>query len=170
MVTLLLFRHAKSSWAQPGLADFDRPLSPRGKRAAPLVGRYMAQENLVPEIVVCSTAVRARETLELAASEWQKKPEIGYEDGLYHAGPSALYAAVKALGPECSRAMLVGHNPGMHQFAAGLCGDGDGQALRRMAAKFPTAALAVIDMDAPWAGVASGAGTLRSFVVPRDLT
>ena len=97
MVTLSLFRHAKSAWDNPGLADSDRPFAPRGEKAAPRMGRYIASEGLEPDIVLSSTAVRARQTLELAAAEWTTSPEIHYEDGLYHAGPGEMLRAVQSL-------------------------------------------------------------------------
>ncbi|MDA7946635.1 MAG: histidine phosphatase family protein [Hyphomicrobiaceae bacterium] len=169
MVTLSLFRHAKSAWDSPALGDFDRPLAPRGEKAAPRMGRYMAAENLEPDIVLCSTAARARQTLELAAAEWTSSPEIRLEEGLYHAGPADMLRALRNLGEAYDHAMLIGHNPGMHALAINLSGTGDEAGLEAMEFKFPTAALAVIDFDGTWPAVATGQGRLRRFVVPREL-
>lgn len=169
MVTLSLFRHAKSSWNNPGLDDFDRPLAPRGVKAAPRMGRYMASEGLEPDIVLCSTAVRARQTLELAAAEWNSSPEIRFESGLYHALSADMLRYVHELDDALRHAMLVGHNPGMHSLALDLCGAGSEAELEGVRFKFPTAALAVIDFDRPWAALTAGEGRLRSFVVPREL-
>lgn len=169
MVTLMLFRHAKSSWDRPGLADFDRPLAERGRRAAPLMGRYMEKQGIVPGYVACSTAVRARETLELAVGEWSAKPRIAYEDGLYHASPATMLAMARSIEASYERAMLVGHNPGMHRFAVELCGGGDGSALRRLNAKFPTAGLAIITADCAWGELEPGTANLDAFCVPSDL-
>lgn len=169
MVTLSLFRHAKSSWDNPSLADFDRPLALRGEKAAPRMGRYMAEEGLEPELVLCSSAERARQTLELAAAEWRGKPEIRYEDGLYHAGAADMIDIMRELPESCAHAMLIGHNPGFHALALELAAKGDSELLAAMAAKFPTAALAVITFDNGWAGAGPGKGTLLRFVVPKEL-
>ncbi|MEM8743684.1 MAG: histidine phosphatase family protein [Pseudomonadota bacterium] len=169
MVTLSLFRHAKSAWDNPGLGDFDRPLAPRGEKAAPRMGRYMAAEGLEPDIVLCSTAARARQTLELAAAEWKTAPEIHFEEGLYHAGPADMLRAVRSLEDGLAHAMLVGHNPGMHSLAVNLSGSGNEADLEAVHFKFPTAALAVIDFDGSWASLAAGKGRLRSYIVPRVL-
>ena len=169
MVKVSLFRHAKSAWNNPGLDDFDRPLAPRGEKAAPRMGRYMAAEGLEPDIVLCSTAVRARQTLELAAREWTSSPEIRFEDRLYHAGPRDMLGALQSLDDTIDHAMLVGHNPGMHALALNLSGAGDEADFEALRFKYPTAALAVINFDGPWAAVAAGAGHLRRFVVPREL-
>ena len=167
MVTLSLFRHAKSAWDNPGLSDFDRPLAPRGERDAPRMGAFMEREGLVPELVLCSTARRARQTLELAQAEWKSPPEIRFEDGLYGAGPGEMMPFLQALPASCGQAMLIGHNPGMHALAVSLSGDGD--AMDALEIKYPTAALAVIEFEGGWGGVAPGAGILWRFVVPGEL-
>ena len=169
MVTLSLFRHAKSAWNNPGLGDFDRPLAPRGEKAAPRMGRYMAREGLEPELVLCSTALRARQTIELACAQWASQPEIRYTDELYHAGPNEMLREAMAIPAGCAHAMLVGHNPGMHALAIALSGDGDADAMDAVGAKYPTAALAVIEFRVDWKSIAPGAGYLQRFVVPRSL-
>lgn len=133
------------------------------------MGRYMADEEIEPDLVLCSTAARAKQTLELAAAEWNSKPEIRYEDGLYHAGPADMVRMVQALPDTCAHAMLVGHNPGFHALAMGLAGSGNPDLLAAMAAKFPTSALAVIAFEDGWSGVGPGKGTLQRFVVPKEL-
>ena len=169
MVTLSLFRHAKSAWDNPGLGDFDRPLAPRGEKAAPRMGRYMAREGLEPELVLCSAAVRARQTLERTSAEWSTSPEIRYEEGLYHAGPGEMLRALKAIPASCAHAMLVGHNPGMHSLVLTLCGDGEADAMDILEMKFPTAALTVIRFEGDWESVVPGAGYLQRFVLPREI-
>lgn len=169
MVTLSLFRHAKSAWDQPNLGDFDRVLAPRGENAAPRMGRYMAKNDLEPEIILCSTAQRARQTLELALPEFRSEPEVRYSDALYHAGPQQMFELVRKLPDTCGHSMLVGHNPGMHALAFELSGGGDETALHGLATKFPTAGLAVIDFDGGWESVLPGDGRLRRFMVPREL-
>lgn len=169
MATLSLFRHAKSAWGNPTAGDFDRPLAPRGTRTAPLMGRFMAEQGLEPDIVLCSTATRARQTLDLALPEFNTEPEVRYTDDLYGAGPADMVKLLRALEETCSHAMLVGHNPGMQALALDLVGSGDDANIRSLAQKFPTAALAVIDFDDRWPDLAPGKGFLRIFMVPKAL-
>lgn len=169
MVTLSLFRHAKSSWDNPALADFERPLAVRGEKAASRMGRYMADEGLEPELVLCSSAVRARQTLELAAAGWRGTPEIRYEDGLYHAGSADMLEILRELPESCAHAMLIGHNPGFHALALELAAKGAPELFAAMASKFPTGALAVIAFDDGWSGVGPGKGTLLRIVTPKGL-
>jgi phosphohistidine phosphatase len=169
VVTLSLFRHAKSAWNTPAARDFERPLAPRGEKAAPAMGRFMADNGLEPEIVLCSTAARARQTLELALPAFRGEPEIRHADALYHAGPKAMLERVRALPGACAHAMIVGHNPGMQALAAELAGGGDANALAALAGKFPTAALAVIDFEAGWSDIKAGGGNLRLFMTPKQL-
>jgi len=174
MRRLLLLRHAKSSWNQGNLDDAARPLAPRGRRAAPLMGRLIRGRKLVPDLVLCSTAVRARQTLELVTAEWERMAGPGARSelrtSLYLASAAELLSAVKRLDDDIERAMIVGHNPGMASLASLLATTGDTEALKVMAMKFPTAALAVIEFDVDsWKAVLPDAGRLQSFVRPRDL-
>ncbi len=170
MITLSLFRHAKSAWDQPGLRDFDRALAPRGEDAAPRMGGFIAGNGLEPQIILCSTARRARQTLERALPEFAAQPELRFTDKLYHAGPGQMLGLIRNLPETCSHAMLVGHNPGMHALAMDLIADGDAASIAKLSKKYPTAGLAVIDFDGGWRDVADGSGTLRQFVTPKDLT
>lgn len=169
MPLLSIFRHAKSSWSDPGLSDFDRPLAPRGEKAAPRMGAYMAQAGLVPDLVLCSTAARARQTLEGALPHWRVVPEIRYEESLYHAGPEQMLRQINRIPEDCAHAMLIGHNPGMHSLALGLVGAGAPELIDDMSFKFPTAALAVIAFDARWPDIGSGQGRLTHYMVPKRL-
>lgn len=169
MVTLSLFRHAKSAWSSPALGDFDRPLAPRGMRDAPHMGSFVAESGLEPDVILCSTAKRARQTLDLALPEFKTEPQVQFSDDLYHAGPADMFKMVRRLDESCSHAMLVGHNPGMHALACDLVGSGDDTIIRSLAQKFPTAALAVIDFDCSWRELAPGGGRLRIFMTPKAL-
>ena len=131
MVTLSLFRHAKSSWAGTGLRDFERPLAPRGKDAAPKMGAFMNAQELVPDLVLCSPAARAMETLEYALPELGDTPEIRYEEGLYHAGPRQMLQFLNDVDAGVGHVMLIGHNPGMQGLALGLVGLGEADELVR---------------------------------------
>jgi len=169
MVTLSLFRHAKSSWTESGLRDFERPLAPRGKQAAPKMGAFMESQGLVPDLVLCSPAARAMQTLEHALPELGERPEIRYEEGLYHAGPRQMLQLLNDVDTGVGHVMLIGHNPGMHGLALGLVGSGEEDEIQALRQKFPTAGLALIDFEADWPQVAPGHGTLRLFMVPRRL-
>jgi len=170
MKTLSLFRHAKSDWHSMAADDFERPLAPRGELAAPLMGRYIAEEDLMPDAVLCSTAVRARQTLELARAEWDVEPEIRFDDKLYHASPERFLKLLSALPGSINHAMVVGHNPGMHALANSLAIRGDELGMAQMDEKFPTAALAVINLVCEWRDIRKERGELRAFVTPRSLS
>ncbi len=174
MRRLLLLRHAKSSWDQGDLDDVARPLSPRGRKAAPLIGRHISGRGLVPELVLCSTAERARQTLELVAAEWERpagdSAKVDMRASLYLSSAGDLLAAIKRLDDDIDCAMIIGHNPGIATLAGRLAAKGDPRGMKTMASKFPTAALAVIDLNVKaWKATAPGAGYLQSFVRPKDL-
>lgn len=169
MPTLSLFRHAKSAWDNAGLRDFERPLAPRGKKAAPRMGRFIAEQGLAPDLVVCSTAVRARETLDLALPHFESAQRIDHSGRLYMASPQQMLRIVRALPAGADHVMLVGHNPGMHALAAGLAGEGKPADMTALQTKFPTAGLAVLDFACPWEDISSGSGRLRLFMTPGRL-
>lgn len=172
MLTLLLLRHAKSSWDDPSLGDFDRPLNKRGTKAASLIGRYLVKHALVPDLVVCSTAVRTRATLTLVMNEiGEGTPQVHYDDTLYLADAETLLSRIRATEPRHSVLMLVAHNPGIHALALELTGSGRKSAVQSLAMQFPTAALAHITFEAEsWRRIAPATGTLVDFVLPRQLS
>jgi phosphohistidine phosphatase len=170
MLTLILFRHAKSSWDHPELRDVDRPLAERGKKSAPKMAAWLARHGLAPDHVLCSSARRTRDTLDLALSKWKPRPTVVHSDDLYMASPATLLDAVRAAPADTTRLMVIGHNPGLEAFAAELTGAGDALARSAMAAKFPTAAVAIIDFDAAqWSAIRRGKGRLTRFLTPRQL-
>ncbi|MGI9509252.1 MAG: SixA phosphatase family protein, partial [Geminicoccaceae bacterium] len=174
MRRLLLLRHAKSSWDQRDQEDVQRPLAPRGRQAAPLIGRHLGGQGLVPDLVLCSTAERARQTLALVRAEWDRADGEGaaveMRASLYLAPPGEMLAALRRLDDATESVMIIGHNPGMALLAGQLALKGDPRGLKTMAVKFPTAALAVIDFDVDaWRSIAPGRGRLQSFVRPKDL-
>lgn len=170
---ILLLRHAKSSWDHPGLRDHDRPLAPRGERAAPAMGRYFAGSDLRVDRILTSTATRAASTARLFADAFDGSLSVTARDDLYHADEMDLLSIVldEASGDRDARLMLVGHNPGMHDLALFLCGDGDPHQVERLERKFPTGALAEFALPgSPSAsGLEAGAGRLVRFVRPKDL-
>jgi phosphohistidine phosphatase len=167
MRRLLLLRHAKSSWATPGQRDFDRPLAPRGLKAAPHMARYIAEHGLAPDAVICSTARRTRATLDLMR---EILPEsVRYEPQIYEASAATLVGLVRAAGDDHRTVMIVGHNPGV-QDAALLLAAADQPLRREIAAKYPTAALAVIEFPGDrWIDAVPGSGGVTAFVTPRGL-
>jgi phosphohistidine phosphatase len=174
MLTVLLFRHAKSNWDTLSLPDYDRPLAKRGRKAAPLMGAAIARLDLKPDLIVCSGAARTRETLALALPALgTPAPEVIYDDAIYMATPATLMTLLrKPPGAEKhKRVMVVGHNPGLEELAELLVGGGDKDARALMADKFPTGALAVFTFDVPrWADIALGTGRLTHFITPARLT
>jgi phosphohistidine phosphatase len=170
MRRLMLLRHAKSDWTRPGTRDHERALAPRGREAAPRIGRYMARHGLTPDLVVCSTATRTRETWDLVAPAFAAGPPAIYEDRLYEASPDALIGVIKETKDSAHALMLVGHNPGLHNLAQRLIASGDIEARQRLSEKFPTGALAVIDFAIDdWRKLHPRSGRLDRFVVPRAL-
>ena len=165
MLRLLLLRHAKSAWPV-GVADRDRPLAPRGRRAAPALGAYMAREGLAPSRVLVSPARRTLETWAHVLGAWQNEPPAAYEEAIYEAPAERLLGVIRRQG-DVSPLLLVGHNPGMEELAAHLLSRTE-RAL--MPGKYPAGALAVIDFDAAnWADIEPGSGRLERFVTPRSL-
>ncbi len=171
MKTLLLLRHAKSSWDDPGLEDFDRPLAPRGEQAAPVMAGYLERKGLRPDLVLCSPAARARQTWALVAERLGNGIPVKELQGLYLGAPSRLLEAIRRVPDKAGCVMLIGHNPGMEHLAMALAGPGSKpKALAKLQAKFPTAALAEIAFDAAsWRDIGHGGGCLKRLVWPKDL-
>jgi phosphohistidine phosphatase len=154
MKRLYLLRHAKSSWDDPDLADHDRPLSGRGRRAADAIGRHMRAHGIEPELVLCSSSTRTRETLARIGLE------ATIERELYGATANELIARLREVPPSIGSVLVIGHNPGVHDLALALTGEpGD---------KYPTGALATIDVD-EWSTIAPGSGRMIDFIRPREL-
>jgi len=171
MKTLYLLRHAKSSWDNPGLADHDRPLAPRGRKAAPRIGAEMARAGLIPDLALCSTATRVRETWDLVAARWPRPVAVETRRAIYDADGADIVALVRGLDNSRERVLILGHNPALEDAAARLAGAGEPAALSAMTAKFPTAALAVLDFEADsWRDAGSGRGRLVRFLRPKDVT
>ncbi len=168
MPHLILLRHAKSDWGDPTLDDFDRPLAARGKRAAPLIGKWLAKKKWCPDLVICSSAQRARETLDLVLPALPSEPEVRYLKSLYLASPSAMIRILQRQPEETRSIMLVAHNPGMENLARYLAAEARGPAMDDMSEKFPTAALAHFKLPA-WKTLGEEGAELRNFVKPRDL-
>ena len=155
--TLYMLRHAKSSWDEP-LRDHERPLDARGVRDARAAGRLLAERGWRPDLVLCSPAVRTRETWQQAAGAGAEAGEVRFVDAIYEASVVRLLGLVQQTPEDVATLMLIGHGPGLPGLAEGLGGRPEPQdAWARMDAKYPTAGLAVLRLPGPWAAAAPGA-------------
>jgi len=159
---LYLFRHAKSSWEDPGLADFDRPLNKRGEKAAPLMGKVMKARDVCPAIVLCSPSKRTRQTARLALKKaGLDEAEIVFNNDLYLATTGGLIDRIKNIDDLLNSAMMIGHNPGLSELVYLLTG---------VEEAFPTAALACLRLNiAHWKDVKTGCGKIEWIVRPREI-
>ncbi len=165
---LWLLRHAKSSWDDPDMKDVDRPLAPRGARAAARMRDHIDAEGMRPELVLCSSALRTRETLARILPGLGPELTVRIESSIYSFEADELLDRLRAIPADIGSVMLVGHNPAMQELASLLAADGD--RLDELRKGFPTAALAELDLSiSSWADLASGSGRLVRFVVPREL-
>lgn len=170
MRTLYVLRHAKSDWHHPGLADHDRPLAPRGERAAGLMAEHLRSEQIRPTVVLCSSALRARQTLDALEPALDHDVDVRVEDGLYGADVAALLELLATVDADAESVLLIGHNPGLHELALELVGDGDGAVVEALRAGLPTAALVTLALDqTAWSDLAPGTVRLISLVTPRSL-
>jgi phosphohistidine phosphatase len=161
----MLLRHAKSDW--PDVPDQERPLAKRGRRDAPVIGRWLHDHGYLPDAVVCSTARRARQTWELMAPELGGSPSVTFEPRAYEAGAMTLLYLARELPSPCRAALLIGHNPAISELAASLAEPpaGDGAATAP-GISFPTAAVAVLEFTGDWPGLAPGYAHLLDFTAP----
>ncbi|CAN5395909.1 histidine phosphatase family protein [soil metagenome] len=160
MKTLYILRHAKSSWEDPDLADFDRPLNARGLSAAPFMGDLIAAKGYEPSIILCSPAERAKQTAELVTKHAGIGAKIQFDPRVYEASPNALRQVVSEIDDSIDSAMLVGHNPGIEGFIRYLTNEIEAM---------PTAALAVINTEIDsWGDINAGCGTLTTVYRPKD--
>jgi len=174
MRQLLLFRHAKSSWDDARLTDHARPLNPRGRKAADAMAAEMRELGLAPDVVLVSSARRTLQTLE-ALQPLEGSPLVEVMDDLYLAPWPALLDVLRRLPQTARSAMVIGHNPGLHELGlalmgpAGVAGGSGRVAAQRLAEGFPTGALAEFTLAAPWHLLGEGGGRLVRFLAPRDL-
>jgi phosphohistidine phosphatase len=161
MRKLFVMRHAKSSWDDASLSDFDRPLNDRGKRTAPFMGEFMAKKGLVPDVIISSPAVRARSTTESVVKKMKYSGDVTFDPEIYDAGPNTLLQIVSEISNEHCTAMLVGHNPGLESLI---------HHLTNIYEPMPTGALAVIELPIDdWSEIRGGVGRLAAFYRPREL-
>lgn len=171
MKRLTLLRHAKSGWDDPVARDFDRPLNDRGIRAAALIGRYARDHGMTFELLLASPATRCVETIDHFVEAYGSSPETQWDRRIYLAPVGTLIDVLNDIEDAVGHVLMVGHNPGMEDLVLNLVPDDGTSPLRdEVEHKFPTAALAVIDLAVDrWADVARGQGRLTGFTRPRDL-
>ncbi|MEW2572092.1 histidine phosphatase family protein [Streptomyces sp. NPDC047070] len=164
---LVVLRHAKSAWPDD-VPDHERPLASRGRRDAPAAGRVLADADCLPDLALCSTAVRARETWELAAAEWGTPPPVRHDGRLYAAEVADLLEAVREAPAEAETLLLIGHNPGLEELVLTLAGDSLDDALDDVRMKFPTSAIAILAWHGlGWESLGPGAALLTDVIVAR---
>ncbi len=171
MKTILLLRHAKSTWSDPRLDDHDRPLNGRGERAAKAMADHIAHRGPQPELILCSTAVRTRQTLmPLLKRLADPAPPISLESRLYLASEDTLLARLRLVPDDVATVLLIAHNDGIGRLAEMLAGSGPADAMAKLREKYPTGALATLRApDGPWRDLGPSSAELVAFVRPRDL-
>ncbi|WP_165837684.1 SixA phosphatase family protein [Zavarzinia aquatilis] len=170
MKTIILLRHAKSSWGDASVEDFDRSLNQRGERAASLVGQFLRHEGLHPDVILCSAARRTRETLVRIEGAMGGDVPALIEKDLYLASATSLLERLRRLSDEAACVLVIGHNPGLEDLAATLIEPLGSPLEEKLAMKYPTAGLAVISVDiGRWHDLKKRGGKLDLFVIPKDL-
>ena len=170
MKRLAVLRHAKSSWADPNLDDFNRPLNERGWKAARRIGREMKRRGMRFDLVLASTAARVRETIDGVREHFDLEAEIRFEPRMYLADAEVLLSLIHALPESANAPLLVGHNPGLQRLLIELTHEEKKGLRNRVVAKFPTGALAVVELEARrWPDVAYGSGEIAELILPKEL-
>ena len=169
MRQLFLIRHAKTE-PSVGRDDYERRLTGRGREDAKRVAKALTARRMLPDVLIHSGAARAKETAEIFAAAWQGKVELQEDAGLYDASVTTLLARTRALADEHKRVGLVGHNPSLGELATALIGSGAEPEMRRLAAKYPTGAVAVLDFSIErWDDVERNAALLALYLTPAEL-
>ena len=166
--TLYLVRHAKSDWEDPALADRDRPLAARGRKAASTLAGHIERSGISPAVVLCSPARRTMDTLRLISGSFRDPVEILVEDELYGASMGELLRRLRTVPAPTPSVMLIGHNPAIHELALRLAGTGD--SLKQLKVKFPTGAMATLAVPGPWKNLGDQPADLLEFALPRELS
>ncbi len=160
MKRLLVFRHAKSSWDNPNLSDFERPLNDRGRKAAPFMGKLLLERDLLPDFILSSPAKRAKQTSKHFKKAAGLDREIKFDKRIYEASPNALVHIISETKDKHQSAMIVGHNTGFEDLVLALTGKYE---------RMPTAAVAVVDFDVEsWSEIRKGSGILIEVLRPRE--
>ena len=161
-----LVRHAKSSWNDSTLGDFERPLAPRGVKGAARIAQWIRESDVRPELVLCSSAARAQETL-AGVRDALGSPRIEIEDGLYAVSGDSLAARLRRLSDDVGDVMLVGHNPGLADLCLMLAQPSTER--DRVSEKLPTGALVTLETDSHWIALDPECAVIVHFMIPREL-
>jgi phosphohistidine phosphatase len=164
--TLVIVRHAKSSW-DFDVDDHERPLSGRGRRDAEALGQLLSQRSLGPDLVLCSTATRTRQTWEYAKAGGATAGEVQYLRGIYHAWVPELLAMIREVPDQIHTLLVLGHAPGIPDLVEHICVRTDSPDWTQMDSKFPTSALAIVNVPGPWSELGKDRAELGGFLVPR---
>ena len=170
MKRLAVLRHAKSSWDDSNLDDFDRPLNERGWKSARRIGRELADRGMRFDLVLASTALRVRETLQGVQEAVDFSAPIRFEQDMYLAGTQTLVELIRRLPGTVQAPLLVGHNPGLERLLVELTRDDDHGLRRRIAGKYPTGAFAIVELpSATWRDIEMGRGRVLELILPKEL-
>ena len=170
MLRLFLLRHAKSSWSDPSLHDFDRPLNKRGLSDAPKIATAMSERKYHPDRILCSSSQRTKETMAGIIPSLTGEVSLHLMEALYEGNSPDYLSLIRANAKKSRRLMVVGHNTGLHETAIRLIGSGDKDTIALLKEKLPTAGLVVIDFHCKdWHDVKPGTGHLIDFIKPRDI-
>jgi len=164
--TLIILRHGQARNAGPSEHDHSRKLTPRGREEAMWAGEALADRNIIPDTVLCSTAIRTRETLAEVQVSFADKPNINYSERIYNASENELLNKITATQEDVSRLMVVGHNPGLYQLALSLAKEGDKQMHNNLQMEFPTCSLVVINFEGTWQEITHAHSKLALFLTP----
>ncbi len=169
MLRLYIMRHAKSSWAIPGARDFDRELNDRGLQDLEKISKVMINEGVLPDKILCSSAIRTRQTLDAVIDCFDNGPEIVYTERLYSSGLSEYIEIINST-KDAKSLLIIGHNPMCGSLAISLPGSGDSEELEKIAYKYPTATISIIDFNMDdWADVTKASGILKKSVFPSEI-
>ena len=168
MRRLMLLRHAKAV-PQGTMADEERPLAQRGRRDTPMIGKFAASRDFVPDLALVSSSVRTRETWDLFAAEFSARPQHRFEPRLYSAPAERILELARAVPDSVEVLLMVGHNPGFEDLARQLTAAGETDALIRFGGSMPTASLALIELPGDWSTIQPRTGRMEVFVTPKSL-
>lgn len=166
---LTILRHAKAESSAAAADDHARALTQRGVEACQVMGEYMAKRGLSFDVVLCSTATRARETWQEIQKTYKTKSLTSYEKKLYLASGNEILNLLAHTPEQVNSVLVIGHNPGFHELAVKLAGHGDELLLEKLSQKFPTCALATVMLDPPWKNISRNRGRLLEFITPKML-
>ncbi len=170
MKTIYLLRHAKSSWQDQEVEDISRPLSKRGRKAAKAMAAYLSAQGIVPGQILCSPALRTRQTLERMEAKLDAAIPVRFEKGIYNADAASLLRRLRRLSEGLLSVMVIGHNPGLETLALMLTGEGEAKARDKLATKYPTGTLAVLTAPIEhWRDLGPETARLEALMRPKDL-